>query len=65
MNNFRQLTIWKEAILTAKKVHAIAKYLPVDERYALANQLIEPPYRFHLISLKGHPDNPIKISATS
>lgn len=39
-HNFKNLKIWKEAMLTVKETYKITKEFPDFERFALANQLI-------------------------
>ena len=36
---YRQLVVWQKAMELVKVVYALAKKFPVDERYALTDQL--------------------------
>jgi four helix bundle protein len=39
MHNFRQLTIWKDAIVLAKEVYVITSEFPKEEKYGLTSQI--------------------------
>lgn len=39
MHNFRQLTIWKDAMLLAKEVYLITFQFPSEEKYGLVSQI--------------------------
>mgnify|MGYP003291947333 CR=1 FL=1 len=39
MRNFRDLTFWKDAVLLAKDICVYTRRFPVEERYALGDQL--------------------------
>jgi len=39
MRNFRDLTIWQDAVLFAKSIYALCESLPSSEKYGLTSQL--------------------------
>jgi len=39
MNNFKELNIWKDAMLIAKNVFVVNKQFPSDERFGLISQI--------------------------
>lgn len=39
MHNFRQLTIWKDAMLLAKEIYQVTSSFPKEERYGLVSQV--------------------------
>ena len=39
MHNFRQLTIWKDAMLLAKEVYLVIAQFPKEEKYGLTSQI--------------------------
>ena len=39
MHNFRQLTIWKDAMLLAKEVYLVTSQFPKEEKYGLVSQI--------------------------
>ncbi len=39
MNNFKELNIWKDAMLIAKNVFVVTKQFPSDERFGLISQI--------------------------
>ncbi len=39
MNNFKELNIWKDAMLIAKSVFVVTKQFPSDERFGLTSQI--------------------------
>jgi len=39
MNNFKELTIWKDAMLIAKNIFVVTKQFPSDERFGLISQI--------------------------
>jgi four helix bundle protein len=39
VQSFREMKIWHRGIAIAKEIYAIARSLPVEERFAMANQL--------------------------
>ena len=39
MNNFKELNIWKDAMLIAKNVFVVTKQFPSDERFGLVSQI--------------------------
>lgn len=38
-HNFRELKIWKDALLVVKATYKLCAQLPLEERFALANQM--------------------------
>ena len=39
MNNFKELIIWKDAMLIAKNIFVVTKQFPSDERFGLISQI--------------------------
>lgn len=39
MRNFRELTIWQNAISLAKNIYSLAEILPAKEKYGLVSQI--------------------------
>jgi four helix bundle protein len=39
MRNFRELTIWQNAISLAKNIYSLVEILPAKEKYGLASQI--------------------------
>jgi len=39
MNNFKELNIWKDAMLIAKNIFVVTKQFPSDERFGLVSQI--------------------------
>jgi four helix bundle protein len=40
MNNFRELNVWKEAMILSKEVFILTKSFPNEERYGLTSQVL-------------------------
>lgn len=39
LRSFRDLIVWQKAMLLAREIYQLVKMLPVEERYALSDQM--------------------------
>ncbi|PLX22578.1 MAG: diversity-generating retroelement protein bAvd family protein, partial [Marinilabiliales bacterium] len=39
MRNFRELNIWKEAVILVKEIYRLSNQLPEEEKYGLKSQI--------------------------
>jgi four helix bundle protein len=40
MHNFKDLVVWKDAMILAKEIHTLTRKFPVEEKYIITSQIM-------------------------